>query len=352
MEDFGRTGSGDGPPDYRLRRYLSATEAAMFLNVSVGELHRMVRDERIPVTISASGQQRFDLSDLRKFHQDVRSPTELEECTVIPIQDTIQKVYRKSAVHMDEVEDDSVHLMVTSPPYFNTKMYSIEPIEGDLGDIHSIDEWFGEIGKVWREVHRVLRPGRKAFVNIMNLPVRLDNGSFRSLNLVGRTIDLCESLGFLFRRDIVWQKTNGVRAQFGTYPYPGGILINNMHEFILEFEKTCPPEARARKYAHVTPEQREGSRLDKEFWLSIKNTDVWLMAPQGSGDRRSHVAPFPEELPTRLIRAFSYMGETILDPFVGSGTALVSAARLGRNGIGYEINPSIARTAVRALRAL
>ena len=181
----------------------------------------------------------------------------------------------------------------------------------------------------------------------MNLPVRVDKGKFRTLNLAGRTIDLCEKIGFIFKRDIIWQKTNAVRAHFGTYPYPGGILINNMHEFILEFDK--PEKKGFNKYGHLTKEQKEQSKLDKDFWLSIKKSDVWVMKPQGSGDNRNHIAPFPYELPFRLIKAFSYVGETILDPFVGSGVTLSAAAALKRNGIGYEIYPEIAYEAIKTL---
>jgi DNA modification methylase len=120
-----------------------------------------------------------------------------------------------------------------------------------------------------------------------------------------------------------------------------------MHEFILEFNK--PAQKGFNKYGHLTKEQKEHSKLDKEFWLKIKKSDVWLMRPQGSGDRRSHVAPFPYELPFRLIKAFSYVSETILDPFVGSGTTLLAAADLKRNGVGYEINPQIASEAIKTL---
>ncbi|MGQ9603243.1 MAG: DNA-methyltransferase [bacterium] len=221
-------------------------------------------------------------------------------------------------------------------------------MKNHLGDIHQADEWFEKISAVWKEVYRVLQPGRKAFINIMNLPVRLENGSFRTLNLVGKTIDVCEKIGFIFKRDIVWQKTNAVRAHFGTYPYPGGILINNMHEFILEFEK--PEKKGFDKYAHLTKSQKEESKLDKEFWLSLKKSDVWVMKPQGSGDRRTHIAPFPYELPYRLIKGWSYIGEKVLDLFIGSGTTLQAAADLKRNGIGYEIVPEIANEAVRGLK--
>jgi DNA modification methylase len=123
-----------------------------------------------------------------------------------------------------------------------------------------------------------------------------------------------------------------------------------MHEFILELEKPMPRSLRGKKYLHVSPQDREASVLDKEFWLSLKNSDVWLMAPQGSGDRRDHIAPFPPELPYRLIKAYSFKGERVLDPFLGSGTTLLAAAELGRHGVGYEINAGTARAAVVSLR--
>lgn len=338
------------PKDYKNRSYLSAIEAAKFLGVSVDALHLSVKKGLIKAQISASGQMRFDLKEVKKLEGKLRlqrKKLDIKEVNVIEVNGTSQKIFVKNSMKMDDLPDESVHLIVTSPPYFDTKMYSREPIEGDLGNIHNVDEWFEKIGEVWKETFRVLQPGRKAFINIMNLPVRLENGSFKTLNLVGRTIDICEKIGFIFKRDIIWHKTNAVRAHFGTYPYPGGILINNMHEFILEFEK--PEKKGFNKYGHLTKEQKEKSKLEKEFWISIKKSDVWLIKPEGSGDRRNHVAPFPYELPFRLIKAFSFVGETILDPFVGSGTTLLAAADLKRNGIGYEINPEIAYEALKTL---
>ena len=339
---------GNITSDYRSRRYLSAGEAARCLGITVEEVHRLVRKNQIPVRLSSSGQQRFDLAELEGLSSDERGGPVPPRLSKLEMDGTIQEVICADASSLDELDDDQVHLMVTSPPYFNTKMYSSKPVEGDLGNIHSMEEWFRRIAKVWREVYRVLQPGRKAFINLMNLPLRLDGGGYRTLNLTGRTIDLCEDIGFVFKRDIIWHKTNGVRAPFGTYPYPGGILINNMHEFILELEKPSRTR-RGSKYAHVSAEDREASRLDLNFWLSIKNSDVWLMNPQGSGDRRDHIAQFPIELPSRLIRAFSFRGETVLDPFLGGGTTLLAASRLGRHGIGYEIIPEIARQAIERL---
>jgi len=341
------------PKDYKNRTYLSAVEAAKYLNISVEMLHALANKKTIKFRIAASGQMRFDLKELKKYEANLKftpqkNQINIEKINTIEVNKTIQKIFVRNSMRMDELPDNSIHLMITSPPYFDTKMYSRQPIDGDLGNIHDVDEWFDKISYVWKEVYRVLQPGRKAFINIMNLPIRLGTGGFRTLNLVGRTIDVCEKIGFVFKRDIIWHKTNAVRAPFGTYPYPGGILINNMHEFILEFDK---PEKRGfKKYAHLTVEQKEQSKLDKEFWLTIKKSDVWVMKPQGSGDKRNHIAPFPYELPFRLIKAFSYVGETILDPFVGSGTTLIAAADLKRNGIGYEINPEIAYEALKALK--
>ena len=244
-------------------------------------------------------------------------------------------VHYRDSRDMVEVGGSSVHLIVTSPPYFNTKDYSDDRSGADLGNIDDLDVWLLEIGKVWRECHRVLQPGRKMFVNIMNLPITVDK-TFRSYNLVGKTIDLCEESGFIFKRDIIWHKTNSVRAPFGSYPYPVGILINNMHESILEFEK--PGEGKC-KYDHLTEEDKERSKLPKDFWLKLKNSDVWVMKPYKSG-AREHLAPFPDELPYRLIRGYSYVSETVLDPFLGMGTTLKVAKRLGRKGVGYEINKS------------
>lgn len=338
--------------EYQDRSYLSAIEAAKYLRTKVSTIHAFVKAKRLQVSLAPSGQQRFDLKDLERLKLGAGLAASKKEATppkdnIIEVNGTVQRVLVKNVQEMKELADNSIHLMVTSPPYFDTKMYSDTPIEDDLGNVHDLEQWFQEISKVWAEVYRVLGPGRKAFINIMNLPVRKDS-SFKSLNLMGRTITICEGIGFIFKRDIVWHKTNGVRAHFGTYPYPGGILINNMHEFILEFQKPAPKGFE--KYSHLTREQRERSKLDKDFWLLLKKSDVWLMKPEGSGDNRSHVAPFPYELPYRLIRAYSYLGETVLDPFLGSGCTLKVARDLGRNGIGYEINQDIAAIAIRDLQ--
>ncbi len=333
--------------DYADREYMSVGEVSTYTGLSVSNIHNLVRNGSLQAIKSASGQYRFKLHDV----EHLRSGNTIDDNAnfsgqVIEIQktDTRQVIVNADSRCMDYVSDESVHLAITSPPYFNAKMYSRS--SEDLGNVHDLDAWLDEIRLVWKEIYRVLQPGRKFFLNIMNLPVRV-NKSFRSLNLCGKNIDLCEEIGFEFKRDIIWHKTNGVRAQFGTYPYPGGILLNHMHEFILEFEKPLKPNHR--KYAHVSGEQRESSKLNKEFWLSIKNSDVWLMNPEKSGGNRSHAAPFPFELPSRLIRAYSFVGETVIDPFLGSGTTLVASVEYKRNGVGYEINPHFCEMARKSL---
>ncbi len=336
--------------DYKERTYLSSIEGAKYLDISVRELHNLVKHKTIKERLSTSGQKRFMLADLKFYEKSQKTTTRKKTKKtqmLLKTAGSVHKIHLKNAMRMKEVANNSIHLMVTSPPYFNAKMYTNRLIRGNLGNIHDLDNWFKQIGQVWSEVFRVLQPGRKAFINIMNLPVRSKQG-FKSLNLTGRTIDVMEQIGFVFKRDIIWHKTNGVKAHFGTYPYPGGILLNNMHEFILEFNK--PEQKGFGKYAHVSKKQKELSRLSKEFWLSIKNTDVWTMKPENSGDGRTHVAPFPYELPYRIIKAFTYMGETVLDPFLGSGTTTRASLDLNRNSIGYEIVPDIAASAFTNLK--
>ena len=339
--------------DYKERKYLSSIEVAKYLGITVQNLHSLVKQNQLKKVMTASGQKRFKLQDLKTYEKAIhktkkeRTKKRTIKKAILQINNTSHKIYIKNAMNMNELADDSIHLMVTSPPYFNAKMYTKQPVQGDLGNVHDLNQWFEKIAMVWKEVFRVLQPGRKAFINIMNLPIRTEKG-FKTLNLVGRTIEVMEEIGFIFKRDIIWHKTNGVKAHFGTYPYPGGILINNMHEFILEFNK--PDKKGFSKYGHLTKIQKEMSKLDKDFWLSIKNTDVWKMKPEKSGDSRSHVAPFPYELPYKIIKAFSYIGETVLDPFSGSGTTCKVSADLKRNSVGYEIAPEIASLAISNLK--
>lgn len=338
----------------QMKRYITTTEASNLLNLPVKHILKLIRCGKIPALKTPNGRVLLELELILKIASskpdDIPNPeTENLNEVILEANGTIQKIYIKSSTSMAEIPDDSVHLVITSPPYFSAKVYSKEPIKEDLGNIQDLDKWLEEIKKVWQETFRVLQPGRKAFINIMNLPIKYGKNKFKTLNLFGKTIDLCEEIGFIFKRDIIWQKTNSPRANIGSFPYPGGILINNTHEFIIELEKPGNPGS---KYAHLTKEQKEQSKLDKDFWLEIKKSDIWTIKPVKSQDHRDHITPFPYEIPYRLIKAFSFIGETVLDPFLGSGTTLIAAINLKRNGIGYEINPKIATKTIQKLKSL
>lgn len=238
---------------------------------------------------------------------------------------------------MFHIDNNSIHLIVTSPPYFNAKDYSID-IVNDLGNINDYKLWINEIKKVWEECFRVLQPGRKIFINIMDLPIKTTKG-FKLIPLKYDTINVLMDIGFTYKQEIIWEKTNGVKSPFGSYPHPGGILLNNMHESILEFEK--PNKNNVKKYAHITKEIKEKSKLSKEDWIEIKKSNVWKIKPYKSIGRE-HLAPYPIEIPQRIIKAYSYIEENILDPFGGSGTSLIAANNLNRNGVIYEINETFA----------
>lgn len=334
-----------------MRDYLTTTEASKYLNIPVKTIHKLIKERKIKAERSPSGKYRISMHEIKKYEKKYgieidEEYKKIENPCIVNINGTTQKIYIKSATNMSEIEDESIHLVITSPPYFNVKLYNRQPHEDDLGNIHDIDMWFEKMNQVWKEVFRVLQSGRRAFINIANISMKTKNKSYRTLNIVGKTIDMLEKIGFIFKQDIIWKKTNSARANLGSYLYPGGILINNMHEYILGFEKP----AKRRKYNHITKEIKEKSKMEKDFWLEITKSSVWTMNPERSGDGRIHVAPFPYELPYRIIKAFSFITETVLDPFVGSGTTLLACANLGRNGIGYELYPEIAYLLLKRLK--
>ena len=164
--------------DYKERKYLSSIEVAKYLGITVQTLHGLVKQKKIKSIIAASGQKRFNIRDLKDYEKGKlkAGQKKTKKETVLNINDTSHRIYVRNAMNMKELEDDSVHLMVTSPPYFNAKMYTKKPIKEDLGNVHDLDEWFEKIGMVWKEVFRVLQRGGKAFINIMNLPVRNEKG--------------------------------------------------------------------------------------------------------------------------------------------------------------------------------
>jgi modification methylase len=233
---------------------------------------------------------------------------------------------------MAEVQDSSVHLVVTSPPYWHLKDYSVL---GQIGYGQSLHEYLTDLYRVWKECLRVLKPGRRLCINIGDQFARASvYGRYKIIPLHAEVISQCELLGLDFMGSIIWQKkttmrTTGGAPIMGSYPFPPNGLPEFDYEHILIFKK---PGADPKE--KVPKDVKERSRLTKDEWKE-HFSGHWRFA----GARKlGHDAIFPEELPRRLIRMFTFHGETVLDPFLGSGTTMKASIDLGRMPVGYEIN--------------
>ena len=231
---------------------------------------------------------------------------------------------------MPELEDASVHLVITSPPYWQLKDYGAE---AQIGYHDTYEEYIADLNQVWSECERVLAPGCKMCINIGDQFARAAYyGRYKIIPIRTEIIKHCEGIGLDYMGAIIWQKfttcnTTGGGSVMGSYPFPrnGAIMID--YEFILVFKKLGKPPK-------VTPEIKEASRLTHEQWVEYF-AGHWNVHGERQDD---HLAVFPEEIPRRLIRMYSFVGETVLDPFLGSGTTVKVAAEEGRIGVGYEIN--------------
>jgi modification methylase len=234
------------------------------------------------------------------------------------------------ARRMDAVHDKSVHLVVTSPPYWQLKDYGTP---GQIGFDDSYEDYINNLNLVWNECHRVLHQGCRLCVNIGDQFARaVYYGRYKIIPIRTEIIKFCETIGFDYMGAIIWQKvtttnTTGGATVMGSFPYPRNGMVKLDYEFILLFKKPgeSPP---------VSKEQKERSKMSKEEW-----NQYFLGHWNFPGVRQQkHLAMFPEELPRRLIKMFSFVGETVLDPFLGSGTTSLAAKNLARNSAGYEIN--------------
>lgn len=243
---------------------------------------------------------------------------------------TEHKIVFGDSRSLNQIQDKSVQLIITSPPYWQLKDYGTDD---QIGFNDSYEEYINNLNLVWSECNRVLSDGCRLCINIGDQFARsIYYGRYKVIPIRTEIIRFCESLGMDYMGAIIWQKatnmnTSGGGAVMGSFPYPRNGILKMDYEFILIFKKLGTPPK-------VTIEQKQRSLITKDEWNEYFSSHWNFNGVKQLG----HIAMFPEELPKRLIKMFSFVGETVFDPFVGSGTTSLAAMKLDRNSIGYEIN--------------
>ena len=243
---------------------------------------------------------------------------------------THHKIITGDSRRMTALADESVHLVITSPPYWQLKDY------GDrrqIGFHDSYENYVNNLNLVWQECFRVLHKGCRMCINIGDQFARsVYYGRYKIIPIRTEIIKFCETIGLDYMGAIIWQKvtttnTSGGATVMGSFPYPRNGILKIDYEFILIFKKPGKPPK-------VSETIKERSKLSTADWNTYF-TGHWKFA----GEKQDkHLAMFPLELPHRLTRMFSFSGDTVLDPFLGSGTTSLAARNLDRNSIGYEVN--------------
>jgi DNA modification methylase len=233
---------------------------------------------------------------------------------------------------LKQIEDDSIDLVITSPPYWNAVVYD-KDINTDY------ETYLNTLTEIFSECTRVLRPNGKMAINtpIMPVPQALIKQDVRHLKDISSDLSdkILANTNLNLFSVYVWQKQTS-KLMFGSYPYPGNLLENNTIEFIKVYVKP----GKSKKYPKNV---KENEKLKKHEWIDLIQ-QVWFMIPEDINRKKNHPAPYPEKLPARLIRMFSYgafnsfEGDVVLDPFVGTGTTCVVAKKMNRRFIGIDIS--------------
>ncbi|MGB4669583.1 MAG: site-specific DNA-methyltransferase [Bacillota bacterium] len=260
-----------------------------------------------------------------RLYDELEVPSDIEYIENPIDESLLNRIYCKSSESMEEIPDSSVHLMVTSPPYNVSKEY-----DEDL----SIDEYRSLIRRVMSETYRKLVPGGRACINIANV------GRKPYIPLHAFIIEDMLSIGYYMRGEIIWDKGSsaGVSTAWGSWRSAANPVLRDVHEYILVFCKgTFSRKARGRN-----------STIEREEFLAWTKS-VWSF-PSVSAKSIGHPAPFPIELPRRLIQLYTFEGDVVLDPFCGSGTTCLAALESDRYYIGYEIKQEYVDLAMRRIR--
>lgn len=287
--------------------------------------------KKIGTTTSAFGSPGRVNHDATSFYAS-RLYENLPAETIVPYVEfpvpptSLDKITRTSAEQMQNLPDASVHLMVTSPPYNVGKAYD---------DNLSLTEYLEFLTRVWQEVARVLVPGGRACINIANL------GRKPYIPLHAFVVDTMMELGFLMRGEIIWSKTAGgsPSTAWGSWMSAANPTLRDQHEYILVFSKAM----------YARPKSGRRSTIGRDEFLEFTKS-VWTF-PAEMAKKVGHPAPFPMELPYRLMQLYTFEGEVVLDPFMGSGQTALAALKAGRHFVGYEINDAYADLAERRIAA-
>jgi modification methylase len=285
---------------------------------------------RRPTATARFGSSRRESHDASAFYERFVAP-ELSGDAIVVRPTTLDVIYERDARDMSTVESNSVALVVTSPPYFAGKEY--EHSLGENGVPGSYFEYLALLRDVFDECKRVLEPGGRIAVNVANLGRR----PYRSL--AGDVTEIFQDLGLLLRGEVVWWKGRaaGGSCAWGTFQRPGNPVLRDVTERIViaskgRFDRALQPEKRMKL------DLPSMATISRDEFLEA-TTDLWELPPE-SATRVGHPAPFPVELPRRLVELYTYEGDVVLDPFMGSGSTAVAALRTRRHFVGFDTDRS------------